>query len=65
MLDTVNDIEINPKFAKIDIGPPVIDLRPEVVKDLSTDQAYAYQILLAIRTGHLSKTLAHLEIWTN
>ena len=62
MLDTATELEINPNFVKIDIGPPIIDLRLEVIKDLSTDQAYAYQIYLAIRTEHLSKTLAHLEV---
>ena len=62
MLDTVTELEIDPNFAKVDVGPPIIELRQEVVKELSTDQSYAYQIYWAIRTGKLSKVLAHLEI---
>ena len=37
MLDTVTELEIDPNFAKVDVGPPIIELRQEVVKELSTD----------------------------
>ena len=62
LLNSATELEINPKFAKIDIGPPIIQLRPEVVKDLSTDQSYAYKMYEAIRTGKLPLALAQLEI---
>ena len=62
LLDTATELEVDPKFTKIDAGPPLIQLRQEVIKDLSTDQSYAYKITEAIRTGQLSKTLANLEI---
>ena len=46
----------------IDIGPPLIELRQEVIKDLSTDQYYAYKITEAIRTGVVPIILANLQI---
>lgn len=36
------EIEIN--FTIINLGPPLIYLSQEIIKDLSTDQSYAYQI---------------------
>ena len=62
LLDSATDLEINPNFTKIDIGPPLIELRQEVIKDLSTDQYYAYKITEAIRTGVVPTILANLQI---
>ena len=62
MLDNATELEINPNFSKITIGPPLIELSQEVIKDLSTDQNYSYLIVNAIRSGELPKRLACLEI---
>ena len=56
------ELPINYSFAKINIGEPVIHLPDDVLHDLSTDQAYGYKIIRAIRTGHLPKNLALFEI---
>ena len=44
MLDEATHVEINANFPKVDVGPPSPVLPEEVVKDLSTDQSYAYHI---------------------
>ena len=62
MLDTATELEINPNFTKITVGPPLIYLPEDVSKDLSTDQFYGYMMVNAIRTGVLPERLAHLEI---
>ena len=62
LLDSATDLEINPNFKKIDKGPPLIQLKQEVIKDLSTDQSYSYKITEAIRSGDLLTNLANLEI---
>lgn len=62
MLDDATDLEINPKFPKIDSAPQLPQLSEEVIRDLSTDQSYAYRITEAIRTGVLPEGLALLEI---
>jgi hypothetical protein len=62
LLDSATELEINPNFEKVAIGPPLIELTDKVIKDLSTDQAYAYKITNAIRSGVLSNMLALLEI---
>ena len=62
MLDTATELEINPRFPKIEIGPPSIELREEVINDLSTDQFYAYLITTAVKTGVVPERLANLEI---
>ena len=62
MLNSATELEINPNFVKIVIGPPIVQLRQEVIKDLSTDQSYAYRIYQAIKPGHIPQTLAKLEI---
>ena len=65
LFDSVTELEINPNFEKVAIGPPLIELTDKVIKDLSTDQAYAYKITNAIRSGVLSNVLALLEIGPN
>ena len=61
-LNEVTELEIDPTFKPITVGDDLIDLRPEIIKDLSPDQYYGYQMVKAIRTGILSEDLAMLEI---
>ena len=49
LLEKATELEVNPNFTRIKIGPPVVELSDEIMKDLSTDQAYAYQILNVLR----------------
>lgn len=62
MLDEATQLEINTNFPKVVVGPPIPMLPEEVVKDLSTDQSYAYHIAQAIRSGKVPNSLALLEI---
>ena len=62
LLDSVTDMDINYKFTKLPFETPDIQLTDEILKDLSTDQAYGYRISQAIRTGDLPTDLALLEI---
>ena len=62
MLDDVTNLEIDDKFDKIDVGPPLIDLSPEAIADLSADQAYGYMIVSAIRSGVVPDKLRYLGI---
>ena len=62
MLDSATDLDIDPDFTKVCVGPGLPQLSDEVVKDLSTDQSYGYRIVTAIWTGVLPKDLALLEI---
>lgn len=62
MLDEATHLEINAKFPKLEVGPPIPVLPEEVVRDLSTDQSYAYHIAQAIRSGKVPQSLALLEI---
>lgn len=62
MLDSATEMDINPDFVKICVGPALPQLSNEVIKDLSTDQSYGYRMVTAIRTGVLPKDLALLEI---
>ena len=62
MLDTVTDLELNPAFEPVVVGPGLPSLRKEVVDDLSTDQYYAYMMSKAVRDGVLPERLAMLEI---
>ena len=61
-LNSVTDMPINIKFKPITIGPELIELEDDVVKDLSTDQKYGYNMIKAIRSGILPDRLANLEI---
>ena len=63
MLNNATDLEINPDFTNVcESSPPLIYLSPDIVKDLSTDQSYAYQIVTFIKTGVLPKRLSSQEI---
>jgi hypothetical protein len=55
LLKSVNSLERDYRFKKICLGPELIELSPEVVKDLSTDQHLLYKLTVAVRTGHLPK----------
>nr|XP_047127618.1 uncharacterized protein LOC124808520 [Hydra vulgaris] len=62
LLDTVTDLDANKNFEKITLGEPLIVLPGKILKDLSTDQAYGYRIVTAIRSGVLPENLINLEI---
>ena len=57
-----NRTKINPHLPKIQVGPPIIQLRQDVIKDLSTDQYYGYMIVDAIKSGNMPDNLALLKI---
>ena len=61
MLDDATEMEIDSKIEKVEAAP-LPSMPIEVIKDLSTDQFYAYKIHEAIRTGNMSARLALLEI---
>ncbi|KAG7156141.1 hypothetical protein Hamer_G031741, partial [Homarus americanus] len=46
----------------VEVGPPLPALSEGVIKDLSTDQSYAYRIAQAIRSGEVPQSLTLLEI---
>ena len=62
LLDSATELQINPKFEAISVGPPLPDLRTEVLKYLSTYQAYGCRIAMSIRSGLVSQDMALLEI---
>lgn len=53
LLSKVKDMKPSYTFKKINIGPGLIDLREEVVRDLSTDQHLIYKRCITARTGIL------------
>ena len=61
-MNEVTELDIDATFKSVTVGDDLIDLRPEIVKDLSPDQYYGYQMVKAIRSGILSEDLAMLEI---
>ena len=61
-LGMVTELRIDDKFKKLNNGSDLIDLPAEVVKDLSPDQRYGYEICASIRSGVVPDRLAHLEI---
>ena len=61
-LSCVVSLEINPKFKPITVVDPLIELKEDVIGDLSTDQKYGYVMVNAIRTGVLSVDLANMDI---
>ena len=61
-LGTVTELPINKKFKRLNNGSDLIELPEEVVKDLSADQRYGYEICAAIRSGIMPERLANLEI---
>ena len=61
-LSSVTQLPINDKFKNLDNGSDLIELPDEVVKDLSADQKYGYEICVAIKSGIVPDRLANLEI---
>ena len=62
LLNDVVNLDINPRFTPITVGPPPIELDDDVIDDLSTDQKYGYRIVMAIRAGVVSVDLANMDI---
>ena len=63
MLNNATDHETNQDFKKVwKASSPLIYLSPDIIKDLSTDQKYAYQIVTSIKNGVLPKRLELLDI---
>ena len=60
--DEATNLENNTFFSKVETGEPLINLSNDVVKDLSTDKCYGYQIVNAICSGHIPQQLGLLEI---
>ena len=58
LLKSVQGMLRNYNFKKVSNGPELIELPPEVVKDLSTDQSLLYQLAKAVRSGHLPREVA-------
>jgi hypothetical protein len=61
-LANVVNLEINPRFQAIKVGCSLIELKQEVIDDLSTDQLYGYRMVSAIRAGVVPDDLANLDI---
>ena len=61
-LGTVTELEHNPRFAKINIGPALIKLDQEVIEDLSSDQNYGYRMVNAIKLGKVPLDLQNMDI---
>ena len=57
---TVTELPTNRNFTKTDIGPDIPELPGEVRRDLSTDQLYGYNMVMAIRSGVLPDRFASL-----
>ena len=58
MLMKVNTMKPNFNFEPINIGPDLIVLPADIVKDLSTDQNLLYLLCKAVRTGYLPPDVA-------
>ena len=58
LLKLVADMKRTQSFKKIDLGPDLISLPDEVIKDLSTDQELSYKLVKAVRSGHLPRDIA-------
>ena len=61
-LSFATDLEPNPRFPKISIGPGLIKLDKEVIDDLSSDQKYGYRMVNAIRSGNCPLDLVIMDI---
>ena len=58
LLAKVMEMRPNFNFKKIDMGPDLIELPDDVIKDLSTDQHLLYKRVRAARSGHLPRDVA-------
>ena len=59
MLTKITEIERNYSFKPISLGPGLIELHEEIVKEFSSDQKYAYKICLTVIKGTLTEDLAN------
>ena len=62
LLPTATDLDINPNFIPIRVGPPLLPLTDEIISDLSTDQHYGYMMVNAIRSGVVPQRLPMLDV---
>ena len=62
VLSNVVNLDIKSKFTALKVGPALIELKQEVIEDLSTDQKYGYRMVNAIRTGFVPADLAKMDI---
>ena len=58
LLKTVDTMNRNYSFKQINLGPELVELPPEVMSDISTDQSQFYQLVQAVRSGILPRELA-------
>ena len=49
----------NPEFEVVTDGIPLVEIRPEVLKDLSQDQKFLYEITKMVKTGIVPPNLIH------
>lgn len=61
-LQNVEDLDYNPNFKPIKIGPGLPELDQKVIDDLSTDQQYGYNLVLCIMAGKVSQQILLLAI---
>ena len=59
---TVLDLKIKENIPPIDIEITLVDLDSEILADLSSDQKYLYDIVTAIKTGHLTENIKNKKI---
>ena len=59
LLTKITEMERNYSFKPISKGPGLIELSEEIVKELSSDQKYAYRICQTVIKGHLTEDLAN------
>ena len=58
----MEDLEYNPKFKAIQLGPGLPELPQKIIDDLSTDQQYGYNMVMSIRAGKVSLQILLLAI---
>ena len=63
-LQNVENLEYNPKFNAIVLGPGLPELSQDVIDDLSTDQQYGYNMVQSIRSGTVPRHIFLLAIGT-
>ena len=64
LLKLIEGMEREYMFKVINLGPELIELPDDVVRDLSTDQSLLYQLAKAIRSGHLPRDVALRKVGT-
>ena len=61
-LQQVEDLEYNPNFKPVKLGPGLPDLAQDVVDDLSDDQQYGFNMVMGIRKGSVPLKILMLSI---